>query len=79
MKLRLGERLLIRESGMDVHMGEDPYESFVRYQKCLLAEFDKMVEIHGFEIVDASGSIEEVFEQLRDRVERAVERNGRDG
>lgn len=64
------------ESGMDVHMGEDMYESFVRYQKCLLTEFDKMVETYGFEIVDASGNIEAVFEQLRDRVARVVERNG---
>jgi dTMP kinase len=64
------------ESGMDMHMGDDMYESFVRYQKFLLAEFDKMVETHGFEIVDASGSIEEVFENLRDRVDRVVARNG---
>jgi dTMP kinase len=64
------------ESGMDLHMGEDMYESFVRYQKWLLAEFDKMVETYGFEIVDASGSIEEVFENLRDRVDRVVARNG---
>ena len=58
------------ESGMDLHMGEDMYESFVRYQKWLLAEFDKMVENYGFQIVDASGTIEEVFEDLRARVER---------
>ena len=64
------------ESGMDMHMGEDMYESFVRYQKLLLAEFDKMVETHGFEIVDASGSVEEVFENLRARVDRVVARNG---
>jgi dTMP kinase len=64
------------ESGMDMHMGEDMYESFVRYQKWLLAEFDKMVETHGFEIVDASGSIEEVFENLCERVDRVVARNG---
>jgi dTMP kinase len=64
------------ESGMDMHMGEDLYESFVRYQKWLLAEFDKMVETHGFEIVDASGSVEEVFETLRERVDRVVARNG---
>jgi dTMP kinase len=64
------------ESGMDLHMGEDMYESFMRYQKWLLAEFDKMVETHGFEIVDASGSIEEVFENLCERVDRVVARNG---
>ena len=64
------------ESGMDMHMGEDMYESFVRYQKWLLAEFDKMVETHGFEIIDASGSVEEVFKNLRDRVDRVIGRNG---
>ncbi len=64
------------ESGMDMHMGEDMYESFVRYQKWLLAEFDKMVETFGFEIVDASGSVEEVFEHLRERVDRVIARNG---
>ena len=64
------------ESGMDMHMGEDMYESFVRYQKWLLAEFDKMVETFGFEIVDASGSVEEVFEHLRERADRVIARNG---
>ncbi len=65
------------ESGMDLHMGDDMYESFVSYQKWLLAEFDKMVENYGFQVVDASGTIEEVFEDLRSRVERAVAKNGR--
>jgi len=64
------------ESGMDMHMGEDLYESFVRYQKWLLAEFDKMVESFGFQIVDASGSVEEVFENLRTRVDAVIARNG---
>jgi dTMP kinase len=59
-----------------MHMGEDLYESFVRYQKWLLAEFDKMVEGFGFQIVDASGSVEEVFENLRARVDTVIERNG---
>jgi dTMP kinase len=64
------------ESGMDLHMGEDMYESFVRYQKWLLAEFDKMVETFGFTVIDASGSVEEVFENLRERVDLVAQRNG---
>jgi dTMP kinase len=36
------------DSGMDMHMGEDMYEPFVRYQKCLLAEFDKIADVYGF-------------------------------
>ncbi len=65
------------ESGMDLHLGDDMYDSFVAYQTRLLGEFDKMVENYGFGVVDASGSIEDVFEDLRARVARVVERNGR--
>jgi dTMP kinase len=64
------------ESGMDLHMGEDLYESFVRYQRWLLVEFDKMVETYGFEIIDASGTVEEVFQRLRDPIQRIIEGNG---
>jgi dTMP kinase len=64
------------ESGMDLRMGEDLYESFIRYQKWLLAEFDKMVEPYGFEMVDASHSVEEVFKDLCARVDRVISRNG---
>jgi dTMP kinase len=64
------------ESGMDLRMGEDLYESFLRYQKWLLAEFDKMVEPCGFEMVDASNSVEEVFKDLCTRVDRVIARNG---
>jgi dTMP kinase len=60
------------ESGMDLHMGEDLYESFVRYQRWLLAEFDKMVEVYGFQVVDASRPIEDVFDDLHHRVVRVL-------
>jgi len=61
------------ESGMDLHLGQDMYDSFVEYQKRLLAEFDKMVEGYGFQVVDASSSVEEVFESVKDRVVRIVD------
>jgi len=64
------------EAGMDLHMGEDLYESFVRYQKWLLAEFDKMVEVYGFQPIDAARSVEDVFNDLRDRVDAVIARNG---
>jgi dTMP kinase len=63
------------ESGMDLHLGQDMYDSFVEYQKRLLTEFDKMVEGYGFEVVDASPSVEEVFESLKNRVARIVDSN----
>jgi hypothetical protein len=35
-----------------------------------------MVETYGFDIVDASGTIEEVFLRLRHRIQSIVEHNG---
>src|SRR5215471_17696984 len=61
------------ESGMDLHLGQDMYDSFVEYQKRLLTEFDKMVEGYGFQVVDASSSVEEGFESVKDRVVRIVD------
>ena len=65
------------ESGMDLHLGDDRYDSFVEYQSRLLAQFDKMVECYGFEVIDASRSIEEVFEDLKNRVAPIVKSNGK--
>ena len=64
------------ESGMDLRMGEDLYESFIRYQKWLLAEFDKMVEPYGFNTIDASAPVEDVFTDLRERVDKVIADNG---
>jgi len=50
------------ESGMDLHLGEDMYDSFEEYQKRLL------VENYGFAAIDASRSIEEVFSDLKAQV-----------
>ena len=36
------------ESGMDLRLGDDMYESFVEYQNRIMAQFDKMVEDYGF-------------------------------
>lgn len=58
---------------MNLHLGEDMYDSFVTYQSRLLGQFDKMVENYGFEVIDASRSIEEVFEDLRNRIARMVQ------
>lgn len=61
------------ESGMDLHLGEDMYDSFVEYQSRLLAQFDRMVESYGFEVIDASRSIEDVFADLKERVSRLLD------
>ncbi len=56
------------ESGMDLHLGEDLYDSFVEYQKRLLREFDNMAAQYNFQTVEASQHIEEVFESIRSKI-----------
>src|SRR5262245_45269347 len=57
------------ESGMDLHLGEDMYDSFVEYQTRLLKEFDHMATLYNFQVVEASANIEEVFEQVKNAVQ----------
>jgi dTMP kinase len=56
------------ESGMDLHLGEDMYDSFVEYQTRMLHEFDKMAGEYNFQTIETSPNIEEVFEQIKNRV-----------
>jgi dTMP kinase len=54
---------------MDLHLGEDMYESFVEYQTRMLREFDNMATEYNFQMIEASPNIEEVFEHIKARVE----------
>ena len=56
------------ESGMDLHLGDDMYESFVEYQNRMTGQFDKMVGDYGFNVIDASHPIDEVFADLEAQV-----------
>jgi len=56
------------ESGMDMRLGADLYDSFKKYQGMIIEEFDKMAEEFGFQIVDARRPPEEIQEALRARI-----------
>lgn len=53
------------ESGMDLRLGADLYDSFKKYQSLLIEEFDKMAMEFGFSVVDARKSPEEIQDELR--------------
>ena len=53
------------ESGMDLRLGADLYESFKKYQSLLIEEFDKMAEEFRFNVVDARKSPEDIQAELR--------------
>jgi dTMP kinase len=57
------------ESGMDLRLGADLYDSFKKYQGLLIEEFDKMTEEFGFQVVDARKSPEEIQDELRAKIQ----------
>jgi dTMP kinase len=61
------------ESGMDLYLGEDFYDSFVEYQTRMLREFDRMKGEYGFRVMDASRSVNRVAADLRRAVARVVD------
>jgi dTMP kinase len=61
------------ESGMDLRLGTDLYDSFKKYQSLMIEEFDKMAEEFGFEVVDARKPPEEIQEELRAHIQPLLE------
>lgn len=56
------------ESGMDLRLGADLYDSFKKYQSLLIKEFDTMAEEFHFNVVDARKSPEDIQEELRGHI-----------
>ena len=63
------------ESGMDLRLGDDFYDSFVAYQKKMLAEFDRMSEEFNFNVVTASRSFAETNRKLKEGILAVLERS----
>jgi dTMP kinase len=61
------------ESGMDLNLGEDFYDSYVAYQTRMLHEFDRMKKEYGFRVLDASRSVNRVAADLRRSVARVID------
>ena len=56
------------ESGMDMRLGEDLFDSFVNYQAGMLEQFDSMAKEYGFEVIDAAQPVELIAELLRQKM-----------
>ena len=61
------------ESGMDLYLGEDLYDSFVEYQKRMLTVFDRMSTEYQFHVVNASRSVRGVASDLRRAVAKLID------
>jgi dTMP kinase len=56
------------ESGMDIPMGPDLFESFVNYQRRLIAELDQLSRDYEFDTIDATQSVEDIDAYLTQKV-----------
>jgi dTMP kinase len=56
------------ESGMDLPMGEDIYESFIHYQQRVIQELDGLSREFGFHTLDATRPMDDIAHDLATRV-----------
>ena len=60
------------ESGMDLGLSLDMFDSFVQYQQLMADKFDKLRKAWGFTTIDADRSMSELNRELRSNVERVL-------
>ena len=61
------------ESGMDIPMGEDHYESFIRYQRRVIEELDRLSRDFSFDTIDATQEVDEIADYVSERVSALLE------
>ena len=60
------------ESGMDMPMGEDLYDSFVNYQGRIIRELDGLAREYGFHTLDATRDEDDISDELCASVTRVL-------
>jgi dTMP kinase len=61
------------ESGMDIGLSRDVFDSFLKYQTAMQATFLKMQKTYGFDIVDASRPVDSITKELRKKISALLE------
>ena len=57
------------ESGMDIGLSRDIFDSFLQYQRLMAEQFQRMQTTYGFTIVDAHRSVTEIYADLQKQIE----------
>lgn len=56
------------ESGRDMSLSNDLFQSFIRYQSMIKREFEYLSKRHGFLSIDGEASVSQVNRQLRTKI-----------
>jgi dTMP kinase len=57
------------ESGADLGISNDIYDSFIKYQYSLKKEFEKMRSRYSLINIDGNKNIEEVYQQIQTKID----------
>jgi dTMP kinase len=57
------------ESGMDLGLSRDLFDSFVQYQALVREQFQRLASTHGFTLVDGQQPVGAVTEELQRKIE----------
>ena len=60
------------ESGMDLGLSKDMFDSFVQYQELLSDKFDEMRKSFDFTIVDSDQSVDSLHQELRNHTKKII-------
>ena len=60
------------ESGMDLGLSRDMFDSFLEYQSRMAHQFRRLQKIYGFTIVDGHRSVEEISQELTEKVDAVL-------
>jgi dTMP kinase len=61
------------ESGMDLGLSRDMFDSFVQYQNAMQSAFRQLQKTYGFTIVDGNRSVIAVTQELRKKIDAVLE------
>ncbi|HKY63614.1 MAG TPA: dTMP kinase [bacterium] len=65
------------ESGMDLHLADNIFDSFKKYQKTLIDAYDNMAEQYQFQVIDARRGVEQIQQDLRERIQGLIRKGGK--
>lgn len=63
------------ESGADLRLSEDMLESFLKYQRLIGKEFQRMQKRYGIVPINGNRTIVEINSELQDRIIKAIDSN----
>src|SRR4051812_35385801 len=60
------------ESGMDIGLSRDMFDSFLKYQTLVEEQFKRLQSIYGFTIIDGHRPVNTIFNELQERIEAVL-------